>query len=325
MGAAARRFKRRGGAMTRAARNFPAAGVSVFDTGVGASFFRTKFQSMAKGKPQLEWCVVRLGEDHNWWVDEVSDPVHWDVDALSIIDPRQVDHLVEAIEPLREYGFDPDVFERAFIPFRIAKDLGKGRVRLQRTKEPLLESDEKLFALPDVIDEENGPYADLLDHLTRLRVKLLNDLFDFEEKLTVDEVEDQIREAQNNDFIEGKSVHLFNELTAILDFMPAGYGDDDEEEGATVTKRRAPAAEEDEDIPDIDEEEDERMKNDASLKWDEDEEEGEDKDKDGAEKKGAAKSDDDEDEEEEDDGAERDFDDEAEEDDKPSRSRRGRR
>lgn len=277
---------------------------------------------MAKGKPQLEWCVVRLGEDHNWWVDEVSDPVHWDVDALSIIDPRQVDHLVEAIEPLREYGFDPDVFERAFIAFRIAKDLGKGRVRLQRTKEPLLESEEKLFALPDIIDEENGPYADLLDHLTRLRVKLLNDLFDFEEKLTVDEVEDQIREAQNNDFIEGKSVHLFNELTAILDFMPAGYGDDDEDEGTATPKRRAPAAEDDEDIPDIDEEEDERMKNDSSLKWDEDEEEkGEEDGKSDAK----AKDGDDEDEEDEDDGAEKDFDDEEESDDKPSRSRRGRR
>jgi hypothetical protein len=276
---------------------------------------------MAKGKPQLEWCVVRLGEDHNWWVDEVSDPVHWDVDALSIIDPRQVDHLVEAIEPLREYGFDPDVFERAFIAFRIAKDLGKGRVRLQRTKEPLLESEEKLFALPDIIDEENGPYADLLDHLTRLRVKLLNDLFDFEEKLTVDEVEDQIREAQNNDFIEGKSVHLFNELTAILDFMPAGYGDDDEDEGTTATKRRAPAAEDDEDIPDIDEEEDERMKNDSSLKWDEDEEEKGEEDG----KPAAKDKDGDDEDEDEDDGAEKDFDDEEESDDKPSRSRRGRR
>ena len=56
---------------------------------------------MAKGSPQLEWCVVRLGEDHNWWVDEVSDPVHWDVDGLSIIDPRQVDHIIELIEPRR--------------------------------------------------------------------------------------------------------------------------------------------------------------------------------------------------------------------------------
>jgi hypothetical protein len=283
---------------------------------------------MAKGTPQLEWCNVRLGEDHNWWVDEVSDPVHWDVDALSIIDPRQVDHLIEAIEPLREYGFDPDIFERAFIAFRIVKDLGKGRVNLRRTKESLLESDEKLFALPDIIDEENGPYADLLDHLTRLRVKLLNDLFDFEEKLTVDEVEDQIREAQNSDFIEGKSVHLFTELTAILDFMPAGYGDDDDEEAAPVGKRskRRAADEEEEgdDLPDIDEEEDERMKNDSSLKWDEDDEES--KEGDDESKKGEG----DDDDEDEDDGAEKDFDDEDEEeadeeDDKPSRKSRGRR
>lgn len=285
---------------------------------------------MAKGTPQLEWCNVRLGEDHNWWVDEVSDPVHWDVDALSIIDPRQVDHLIEAIEPLREYGFDPDVFERAFIAFRIAKDLGKGRVNLRRTKESLLESDEKLFALPDIIDEENGPYADLLDHLTRLRVKLLNDLFDFEEKLTVDEVEDQIREAQNNDFIEGKSVHLFAELTAILDFMPAGYGDDDDEEAAPVgkrAKRRAADEEEDDaDLPDIDEEEDERMKNDASLKWDDDEDAKEGDDDESKKEKGEG----DEEDEDEDDGAEKDFDDDDEEeadeeDDKPSRKSRGRR
>ena len=93
---------------------------------------------MAKGTPQLEWCIVRLGEDHNWWVDEVSDPVHWDVDGLSIIDPRQVAHIIDLIDPLREFGFDPDVFERAFIAFRITKDLGKGRVRLARTKQPLL-------------------------------------------------------------------------------------------------------------------------------------------------------------------------------------------
>ena len=274
---------------------------------------------MAKGTPQLEWCIVRLGDDHNWWVDEVSDPIHWDVDGLSIIDPRQVDHLIELIEPLREYGFDADIFERAFISFRIFKDLGKGKVRLARTKEPLLESDEKLFALPDIIDEENGPYADLLDHLTRLRVKLLNDLFDFEEKLTVDEVEDQIRESENNEFIEGKAVHLFNEITAILDFMPAGYGEEDEETG----KGAKTEASED-DLPEIEEEEDERMKNDTSLKWDDEDEEG----KDDEEKKEGDKDEDDEDKDEDDEeDDEKDKDDDAEEDDdeKPSRSTKGRK
>ena len=276
---------------------------------------------MAKGTPQLEWCIVRLGDDHNWWVDEVSDPIHWDVDGLSIIDPRQVDHLIELIEPLREYGFDADIFERAFISFRIFKDLGKGKVRLARTKEPLLESEEKLFALPDIIDEENGPYADLLDHLTRLRVKLLNDLFDFEEKLTVDEVEDQIRESENNDFIEGKAVHLFNEITAILDFMPAGYGEEDEDTG----KRAKTEASED-DLPEIEEEEDERMKNDTSLKWDDEDEEG----KDGEEKKEGDKDKDEDDEDKDDDDEDdekddEDKDDEEEDDEKPSRSTKGRK
>ena len=262
---------------------------------------------MAKGTPQLEWCIVRLGEDHNWWVDEVSDPVHWDVDGLSIIDPRQVAHIIELIEPLREFGFDPDVFERAFIAFRISKDLGKGRVRVARTKETLLESEEKLFALPDIIDEENGPYADFLDHITRLRVKLLNDLFDFEEKLTVDEVEDQLREAQNSDFIEGKAVHLFSEITAILDFVPAGWENEDEE--ATAKS----AEDDDDDLPEIEAGEEEKLKNDASLKWDEDDEEEKGDD-------AAAKKPDDDDEDDDDEKEEKD-DEAEEEDERPSRTR----
>src|SRR5690606_38521567 len=83
--------------------------------------------------------------------------------------------------------------------------------------------------LTSFIDVDSWPYADLLDTIPLLRVKLLNGLLDFEEKLTVDEVEVQLREAQNSDFIEGKAVHLFQEITAILDFMPDGYGDDDDD------------------------------------------------------------------------------------------------
>ncbi|MFZ9682197.1 MAG: hypothetical protein ACO3DQ_03205 [Cephaloticoccus sp.] len=244
---------------------------------------------MAKAISTLEWCVVRLGEDHNWWVAETSDPVRWDVDGLSIIDPRQVDHLTELVDPLRDYGFDQDVFEAAFIPFRIEKDLGSGKVRLKRVKDSLIESDDKLFALPDILDEENGPYADLLDHLTRCRVKMLNDVIEFDSKLTVDEVEDEIREAQNADFIEGIAIHSFNELIAILDYIPAGYESEDD----------APAKDldaEDEDLPDLDEEEEEKLKNDESLKWDDDEEGSDDEDSDDKDSE-----DDDEDEEDADD------------------------
>jgi hypothetical protein len=227
---------------------------------------------MAKPTSTLEWCVVRLGEDHNWWVAETSDPVRWDVDGLSIIDPRQVSHLVDLVDALRDYGFDQDVFEAAFIPFRIERDLGSGQVRLKRVKESLFESDEKLFALPDILDEENGPYADLLDHLTRCRVKLLNDLFEFEAKLSVDEVEEEIREDQNAHFIEGKAVHTFEEICAILDYMPAGHETDEEHPAKDVEEDGA------DDLPEVDEEEEKKLKDDESLKWDEDEEEDDDDD-----------------------------------------------
>src|SRR5471032_667589 len=225
---------------------------------------------MAKPTSTLDWCIVRLGEDHNWWVGETSDPVRWDVDGLSIVDPRQVAHLVELVDALRDYGFDQDHFEAAFIAFRIEKDLGGGKVRLKRMKESFFDSEEKLFALPDVLDEENGPYADLLDHLTRCRVKMLNDLFEFESKLSVDEVEEEIREDQNTHFIEGRAVHTFEELTAILDYMPAGHKDDEEHPAKEV--------EVDEELPEVDAAEEEKLKNDESLKWDEDDDEKKDDD-----------------------------------------------
>ncbi len=264
---------------------------------------------MAKPTSTLEWCVVRLGEDHNWWVTETSDPVRWDVDGLSIIDPRQVAHLIELVEGLRDYGFNQDMFESAFICFRIEKDLSGGKVRLKRVKESLFDSEEKLFALPDILDEENGPYADLLDHLTRCRVKMLNDLFAFEAKLSVDEVEDEIREDQNAHFIEGRAVHTFEELTAILDYMPAGHESDEEH----PTKDAVEDGEDE--IPELDEAEEEKLKNDESLKWDEDEDE--DKDKEDKDKKD--KDDDDEDGEDGDEDKEKKDEDEEDADEKPRR------
>jgi hypothetical protein len=269
---------------------------------------------MAKATSTLDWCIVRLGDDHNWWVAETSDPVRWDVDGLSIVDPRQLSHLTELVDPLRDYGFDQDLFESAFIPFRIDKDLGAGKVRLKRVKESLFESEEKLFTLPDVIDEENGPYADLLDHLTRCRVKMLNDLFAFESKLSVDEVEDEIREDQNSHFIQGKAVHTFEELTAILDYMPAGYDTDEEAPAKGIED------EEDADLPELDEAEEEKLKNDESLKWDDDDEKKDD-DENGEKKKDGDKDDDDEDEEKE----EKDDDEEGDEDDKPRKKTKGKR
>jgi len=283
---------------------------------------------MAKATSTLDWCIVRLGDDHNWWVAETSDPVRWDVDGLSIVDPRQLAHLIELVDPVRDYGFDQDVFESAFIRFRIDKDLGEGKVRLKRVKDSLFDSEEKLFVLADVLDEENGPYADLLDHLTRCRVKLLNDLFAFEAKLSVDEVEDELREEQNSHFIQGKAVHTFEELTSILDYMPAGYDTDDE------APAKGAEDEADVDLPDLEEAEEEKLKNDESLKWDEDEEGGAEKPTDEGEKKKKKKkkgddddTDDDADEDDEDSDDEDDDDDDEDSDDgeKPKRKTKAKR
>lgn len=282
---------------------------------------------MAKATSTLDWCIVRLGDDHNWWVAETSDPVRWDVDGLSIVDPRQLAHLIELVDPVRDYGFDQDVFESAFIRFRIDKDLGEGKVRLKRVKDSLFDSEDKLFVLADVLDEENGPYADLLDHLTRCRVKLLNDLFAFEAKLSVDEVEDELREEQNSHFIQGKAVHTFEELTSILDYMPAGYDTDDE---ATA---KGAEEESDVDLPELEEAEEEKLKNDESLKWDDEEEGGAEKPAVEGEKKKKKKKkgDDDEEESDDDDEDDEDSDDDDDEDEdsddgeKPKRKTKAKR
>lgn len=232
---------------------------------------------MALSSPKLKWCVVRLGEDMNWWVDEISDEIHWDVDALSILDPRQIAHIIDLVDPLRDYGFSPDILESAFYPFAIEQDLGKGRVRLKRTSEPLLETDEHLFALPDIVDEEKGPYADFLDHITKLRVKMLNDLIDFEKHLTIDELEEELRERQNNDFMEGKATHVFDEITSILEYVPEGYEVDDDEEPAL---RGSGEEDIEEDFPDVgDVEEDESLEEDETMRWDDEEEEEEEESK----------------------------------------------
>lgn len=233
-------------------------------------------QKMPSAKNQIEWCTVRLGDDLNWWVVEVSDDIHWDVDGLSIIDPRQMSHIIDLTEPLREYNFDPDTLDNGFIPFRIDKDLGSGIIRLVRSKESFFDSEEPLFGLPDVVDEEHGPYADFLNHITKVRVNLLNDMIDFEQQLTIDELEEEIREEENNSFIEGRAVHLFNEVTTILDYVPAGWeldsedddsGDDDEDDDEEI-----------EDFPDIDDEEAKKLSEEENLKWDDDDEDEDDDD-----------------------------------------------
>ena len=222
---------------------------------------------MVQSAHKLEWCLAKIGEDMNWWVTEVSDPIRWDVDGLGIVDPKQMSYILEQCDALREYGFDADVVDQAFISFKIDAEAKKEQVRLVHTMESLLEDDNFHFGLPDSIDEEKGPYADFLDQITRFRVKMLNDLIEFDQNLTVDELEDEIRERQNQEYMEGNAVHPFNEVVSILEYVPEGYEVDDDE----------PIKHEEDDIDDIPEfDEDEKIEEDETMRWDDDEEDDED-------------------------------------------------
>lgn len=229
---------------------------------------------MPNAAPKLEWCIARLGEDMNWWVEEISDDINWDVDGLSILDPRQLAHIIDLLDPLRDYDLQSDLFDDAFYKFKIDSKLDDTRLRLARAGGSIIGSEDMVFALPDLVDDERGPYADFLDHITRLRVKLLNDSIEFEQKLTVEELEDEIRERQNADFMEGRAIHVFNELCDILEYVPDGYeldSDDDKDS----------SDDDEEDIPDLDDEEedDEKIEEDETMRWDEDEDEEEDEER----------------------------------------------
>ncbi|MFO7725727.1 MAG: hypothetical protein R6V45_09285 [Oceanipulchritudo sp.] len=233
---------------------------------------------MPQSSQKLDWCLARVGEDMNWWVTEVSDPIHWDVDGLGAIDPRQMSYVLEQCDALREYGFDPDIVDEAFSSLKIEREEKEENVRLVRTSESLLEDDNTHFALPDIIDEEKGPYADFLDAITRFRVKMLNDLIEFDQNLTVDELEEEIRERQNQEYMEGKAVHPFVEVISILEYVPEGYELDEDEPVAKTEK------DEIDDIPDFEAEETEKIEEDETMRWDDEDEDDEDEEEDEDEK-----------------------------------------
>ena len=224
---------------------------------------------MVKSSSQLEWCIIRLGDDMNWWVEKISNAIHWDMDGLSVIDPNQINHIIDLCESLKDYGFDPEIINEAFFKFRIEKEQKNSLIRLVRVRDSLLETEEQLFALPEIMDEEKGPYADFLDQITKSRVKLLNDLIEFDENLTIDELEEEINARQNNDYFEGRAVHFFNEITAILEYVPDGFELDVGDDSETTQKKEL------EEFPDIDVLE-EKIEEDETMKWDDDTNENED-------------------------------------------------
>ncbi len=226
---------------------------------------------MSKKSPKLSWCKVKLGKDLNWWVVETSDKVNWDSDAMSVIDPRQADHIIETLSALKEYGLDDSTVEEAFFTFAIDSKIYNDTGRIFRTKDSVYDTEDQLFLLPDNLDEDRSPYAEFLDHITLLQVKMLNDCFEFEVPLTIEDLEEQVRDKYQNDYMEGKAIHVFSEIMDILEYVPEGYSLEDDEDDAVKSSDGDENYDEIEDIP----MEEENIEEDETMQWDdEDEEEG---------------------------------------------------
>lgn len=223
---------------------------------------------MAKKSSKLSWCKVRLGQDLNWWVVETSDKVNWDIDGLSVIDPRQASHIMDTVAALKEYGFQDSVLENAFSTFAIDGKAEKNCVKISKVTGSVFD-DEQYFWLPNNLDDESSPYAEFLDHITALQVKMLNDNLHFEEKLTIEDLEDEIREKYHNDYMEGKSIHAFPEVMDILEYVPEGYSLDAEDDDFEKDKNEEEDYDDIDSLPDDDEE---SIEEDETMQWDEDEE-----------------------------------------------------
>jgi len=227
---------------------------------------------MKKTSPSLDWCIVRCDEKKKWWVDSISDNENWDIEDLGIIDPKQFLYINELLDSMTEFGLESQLIDEAFFTFEISDELKGDKVRLDRVRDSLLKAEDMLFALPDVLDEEKGPYADFLSHVSQIRVSMLNELIEFAEPYTIEEMEEVLSEKLNNDYLEGRRTHFSDELIAILEFVPDGFeldSDLDEERDGN---------EEGEDYSDLDSElldisdKEEKLLPDEDLKWDDEEE-----------------------------------------------------
>ena len=182
---------------------------------------------------------------------------------MSILDPKQVAYLLELTDDLKDYGFSPDILDRAFFRFKIDKKIGDNLVRLVRTEQSLIDCEEPLFALPDVIDEEKGPYVDFVEHITKLRAKLLNDSIEFTQNITAEEISDELAEKYRLEYFEGTSLHVYRELTDILEYVPEGFDLDREDK---------PAKNDDDEYADIqtdDLDTKEEIEADETMQWEE--------------------------------------------------------
>ena len=159
--------------------------------------------------------VVRLDDDFNWWLEQTSENPRRD----SVLDPRQVAHLREALDEYRPHGLREELFDAAFAFFVLDAELEEGQVRLRR------DTGSEVFALPLLDDDSDGPYFDFLDALATARIQKLNATRHYKQKCTEDEMFTELEALDADRYFGDHVIHSFEQLNEILEWKPAEWGD----------------------------------------------------------------------------------------------------
>jgi hypothetical protein len=178
--------------------------------------------------------VVRLGDDQNWWVEEVSDDIYWGREALGVLDPQQVRYVTDALEKYRPDGYRRTQFQEAFQAWRVERQLEEGLLRLVPTDESFFDEGAQLFALPDApltLEDEleqSSRFLDFMEALEHLRIKHLNRTHHYAHDVDEFEMEDELRMVDADRYFAGDALHVFEEIREVLEWAPEEWEDKSE-------------------------------------------------------------------------------------------------
>jgi hypothetical protein len=169
-----------------------------------------------------DWIVVRLDDDLNCWPDEASEEVFPGALSRGVLDPRQLSHLVQALEEYLPHGYRKELFASAFQTYVIQSELSDGRLRLARADEDVFDADTQLFAIPIVDEEEGtGAYYDFLDDISTARVRFLNATHHYVRNCTELDMDEELENIDRDRYFAADSIHVFDEINEILEWKPA--------------------------------------------------------------------------------------------------------
>ncbi|MEI6085172.1 MAG: hypothetical protein WCS70_12835 [Verrucomicrobiota bacterium] len=177
-------------------------------------------------KPQ--WIVARLGEDFNWWLEDTSPDAPPSTSNHSVLDPRQLTHLVQLLEEYRPHGLRREQMEAAFTLFTLDAETEEGCVRLSLAESEKLGDGGELFALPAIDADGDGSYFDFLDAVIAARVRKLNATHGTVVDCTADEMTTELEAIDAGRYFSDDSRHCFDEINEILVWEPAGWDDPSE-------------------------------------------------------------------------------------------------